>query len=154
MRHCIHFFKDLHIPWGCMLLQSTLNNLKLLNWNFWLTKSDVMVLAIWHAIQWQKLPDNSKLKRIVSVNWKLSRIKNIDLTFISWSNWKFSRAKTAVCSVLMLGPLLLRQHAVDEAGGQLRLSPALAFEVLNLPWCAQRHMSSLCGGSFRLQFQW
>lgn len=49
-------------------VQSTLNNWKSLNWNFQLIGSDAFVRAILHAIHWNKLLANSKLKLITEVN--------------------------------------------------------------------------------------
>lgn len=54
------------------VIQSALDDAKLLNWNFRLIESDVLVPAILHAIQRKKSLDNLKLKAIASVNCKLS----------------------------------------------------------------------------------
>lgn len=96
---------------------STLNNLKLLNWNFWLL-SNGLVPAILYSFQWLKLPYNLKLK-LVLVTWKLFWIKKyqVDRHFLI----NFQRKK--------------QPCALYWDWGRLRLVPAYAslyFEVFNL----------------------
>lgn len=62
------------------LIQANLDNSKLPNCEFWLIRSEMLVPAIPHVIQWKKLLDNLKLKLIMSVNWKLFQIKSIVVT--------------------------------------------------------------------------
>lgn len=60
----------------------------------------MLVLAILHEIQWKKSLNISKLKPLISVNWKLFWIKSIKVTIISQYDSKFSSAKTASCPIL------------------------------------------------------
>lgn len=98
-------------------IPSTLNNLKLLNWNFWLL-SNGLVPAILYSFQWLKLPYNLKLK-LVLFTCKLFWIKKyqVDRHFLI----NFQRKK--------------QPCALYWDWGRLRLVPAYAslyFEVFNL----------------------
>lgn len=75
-----------------IFMQSTVDTLKSRSWNFRLIGSDVSVPFILHANQWKKSLNNGKLKRSISGNEKLYRIKSIKVTVISRQNSDFLSA--------------------------------------------------------------